>query len=205
MYANQAAFHNPLSRMQALGKNTRPSAAIVSSKGKPLFYPQTGGMIDPQREEIRVGAVLYRFASGSAKLTDAATGGWWVHQKEFDQIFNYAQQKNIAVPMAARMLCCVPPEWSDMGTLIRAIVREPLLAYKGLGNHVVQSVNDGFGAVKMNAQNHIAALRLHQLFIPGLGDVAKVTVDRVFPGALLVERHWKFSKDQANRGWLYLP
>ena len=105
MFANQTAFNNPLSRMQALGKNTRPTAAIVSVKGMPLIYPQTGGMINPQREEIRVGAVLYRFAASSAKLTDAGTGGWWVHKKEFEQISSYAQQKNITLPMAARMLC----------------------------------------------------------------------------------------------------
>lgn len=204
MYANQAAFNNPLSRMQALGKNTRPSAAIVGPDGKPLIYPQTGGMINPQREELRTGATLYRFAAGSAKLTDAATGDWWVHKREFERIFNFAQQKNIAVPMAARLLCCVPPEWSDMGTLIRATVREPLLAYKGLGNHVVQPMNDGLGAVKMTAHNHISELRLHQLFIPGLADVAKTKANQVFPGALVLERHWKFSKDQANRGWIYL-
>lgn len=204
MFANQTAFNNPLSRMQAMGKNTRPTAAFVDTRGKPLIYPQTGGMINPQREEIREGAVLYRFAAGSAKLTDAVTGGWWVHKKEFDQIFSYAQQKGVAVPMAARMLCCVPPEWSDMGTLIRATVREPLLAYKGLGNHVVQPVADGLGSVKMTANNHIAALRLYQLFIPGLSDVAQKTADRVLPGALLVERQWTFSKEDANRGWLYV-
>ncbi len=204
MFANQAAFNNPLSRMQALGKNTRPSAAIVSTSGTPLFFPQTGGMINPQREEIAKDTVLFRFAGGTAKLNDAVTGGWWVHKKEFDQICNYAKQKNITVPMAARMLCCVPPEWSDMGTLVRAIAREPLLAYKGLGNNVSQPTKDGLGNVNMTAHNHIAALRLHQLFIPGLADVAKTTADRVMPGALLVERHWKFSKEEANRGWLYI-
>jgi hypothetical protein len=204
MFANQAAFNDPLSRMQALGKNTRPAAAIVSTSGKPLIYPQTGGMLNPQREEIRTGAVLYRFAGAAVKLPEAATGGWWVHKKEFEQICNYAQQKNIAVPMAARMLCCVPPEWSDMGTLIRATAREPLLAYKGLGNNVSQPMKDGLGNVNMTAHNSIAALRLHQLFIPGLSDVAKTTADRVFPGALLVERHWKFTKEEANRGWLYI-
>lgn len=204
MFANQIAFDNPLSRMQALGKNTRPSAAIVSTSGKPLIYPQTGGMINPQREEIRKGAVLYRFAGGSAKLTDAVTGGWWVHKKEFEQISNYAEQKKVTIPMAARMLCCVPPEWSDMGILVRVTAQEPLLAYKGLGNNVSQPTKDGLGNVNMIAHNHIAALRLYQLFIPGLADVAKVTADRVFPGALLLERHWKFTKEEANRGWLYV-
>jgi hypothetical protein len=204
MFANQAAFNHPFSRMQAMGKNTRPSAAIVSPSGKPLIYPQTGGIINPVREELRVGAVIYRFAGGSAKLNDAVTGGWWVHKKEFEQICNYAEQKKITVPMAARMLCCVPPEWSDMGTLMRATVREPLLAYKGLGNNVSQPTKDGLGNVNMTAHNHIAALRLHQLFIPGLSDVAKATADRVMPGALLVERHWKFTKEEANRGWLYI-
>lgn len=204
MFANQSAFNNPLSRMQAMGKNTRPTAAFVSPQGKPLIYPQTGGMLNPQREEIRVGAVLYRFASSSAKLSDAVTGGWWVHKKEFEQICSFAQQKDITVPMAARMLCCVPPEWSDMGTLLRATAREPLLAYKGLGNNVSQATSDGLGNVNMTAHNHIAALRLYQLFIPGLNEAAQATADRVLPGALLVERHWSFTKEQANRGWLYV-
>jgi hypothetical protein len=204
MFANQTAFNDPKSRMQALGKDTRPAKAIVNLQGQPIIYNQTGGMINPQREELKAGLTLYRFASGALPLAKAVTGGWWVHKKEFEQIVNFAEQKGIAVPMAARMLCCVPPEWSDMGTLVRAVVREPLLAYKGLGNNVSVAVTDGGGNVNMTAHNNIAALRLFQLFIPGLETVAQASADRVVPGALTPEREWKFGKAEANRGWLYV-
>ena len=55
MFANQAAFNNPLSRMQALGMDTRAEKAIVNAMGQPVIYPQTGGMIHPTRFEITQG------------------------------------------------------------------------------------------------------------------------------------------------------
>jgi hypothetical protein len=204
MFANQAAFNDPKSRMQALGQNTKPEMAVVDSRLKPLFYMQTGGMIHPQRDEIKPGAILYRFANAKDGVQRAMTGGWWVHAKEFATIESFAMQKRVSVSMAARILCCVPPEWSDMTLLVRARVSEPLLAYKGLGNNVNTPAPDNLAPVKMTAHNDIAARRLHQLYIPGLYDYAKKTPQQVMPGAMVLEQHWEFSKEEAKKGWIYI-
>ena len=105
--------------------------------------------------------------------------------------------------MAARVLCCVPPEWSDMGLLIRAKVDKPLLAFRGLGNSVSVEHPDGLANVNMQAHNNIAARRLHQLFVPGLEQHAIKTPAQAIPGALGLERIWKISKEQAIGGWIF--
>jgi len=202
MFVNENAFRKPQARMQALGKDTR-GTLLVNAKGRTIAHPQTGGMISPTRHSINRGITLYRFASGNTSLERAATGGWWVAQKEFEKMSNFAQQHDVHVAMAARMLCCVPPEWSDMGLLVRARVNSPILAFRGLGNDVSVKHKDG-GKVNMKAHNSTAARRLHQLFIPGLVEYAGRTPEQVIPGALTLERHWRISERQANAGWIYI-
>ncbi len=202
MFVNQSAFNDPRSRKQAMGVDTRV-AALVDAYGRVVAHPQTGGMISPSRHELHEGAMLYRFASSGVPLDRAVTGGWWVAADEFRKMCNFAQQHNVHVAMASRLLCCVPPEWSDMGLMVRARVNSPLLAYRGLGNNVSIEHQDG-GRVRMQAHNDIAARRLHQLFIPGLVEYAGKTQSQIIPGALTLERHWAISKSQANGGWLYV-
>lgn len=204
MFVNQAAFNDPKSRMQALGQNTRIESAVVDSKMKPLFFMQTGGMIHPQRDEIQAGSILYRFAGLKDGLERAMTGGWWIHAQEFAKVESFAMQNRVSVSMAARILCCVPPEWSDMTLLVRGRAIVPLLAYKGLGNHVNTTASDNLARVKMTAHNDTAARRLHQLYIPGLYDYAKKTPNQVMPGAIALEQHWEFSKEEAKQGWIYI-
>lgn len=202
MFVNEKSFRDPQARMQALGKDTR-IAALVNTSGQTIAHPQTGGMISPTRHAINQGTTLYRFASGNLSLDQAVTGGWWVSSKEFEKICNFAQQHNIHAAMAARMLCCVPPEWSNMGLMVRARVNSPILAYRGLGNNVSVKHPDG-GRVNMQAHNHIEARRLHQLYLPGLVEYAGKTPEQVIPGALTPERLWHISEKQANGGWIYI-
>jgi hypothetical protein len=204
MFANQAVFQNPKSRMQALGMDTRPEKAVVNGRGQPLFYTQTGGIINPQRRELKRGEILYRFVARKTPLDRAVSGGWWVDKIEFAKMERFAQVHGTSIAMAARMLCCVPPEWSDMGKLVRVHVETPVLAFRGLGNHVSIPMEDGLGAVKMTAHNDLASRRLYQLFIPGLYDYAKKTPDRVMPGALVLEQVYEIREQDANKGWLYL-
>ena len=204
MFVNQVAFNNPISRMQAIGTDTRPEKAVVDLKGNPLIRPRTGGMYQPVRYELPAGTILFRFVGQGTPIKNAVTGGWWVEQSQFQIISNFSQKMGIGVALAARLLCCVPPEWSDMGLLIRVKVQEPLLAYRGLGNSVSTPAKDSLGNVEMTAHNDIAARRLYQLFIPGLFDYAKRTPDRKLPGAMVVENQWPIKKEEANKGWLYL-
>lgn len=204
MFVNEREFKKPESRQWAMGVDTRPSSAIVDTKGKVLVRPQTGGMISPMRYEIKPGTVLYRFAAKSTPLNKAITGGWWVEQREFARLESFAQAKGVHVAMASRVLCAVPPEWSDMGLLLKVKVKEPLLAFRGLGNNVVVPKNDGLGDVKMKVDNNNSARRLHQLFVPGLAEFAAKTPHQVMPGALSLENHWKLDTNETRRGWLYV-
>ena len=204
MFANQAAFNNPQSRMQALGMDTRAEKAIVNAQGQPMIYAQTGGMIHPTRYEIAQGSGLYRFGASHVSTERLVTGGWWMDKPCFEKLCRFAQLNNTSVAMAARLYCCVPPEWSDMGQLVRARAVEPLLAYRGLGNDVDIPHPDGKARVRMTAHNNIAARRLHQLFIPGLWEIAKQTPERRIPGALQPVRVFKIRKEDAAKGWLYL-
>lgn len=204
MFVNQAQFNNPKSRMQALGMDTRTEKAVVNLHGQPLFYPQTGGMIHPTRCELAEGTELYRFGASHVSTEQLVTGGWWMEKTSFEKLCRFAQLQNVSIAMAARLFCCVPPEWSDMGQLVRAKVTDSLLAYRGLGNDVNIPHPDGKARVRMTAHNTIASRRLHQLFIPGLWEFAQTTKDRRMPGALQPLRVIKIRKEDAAKGWLYL-
>lgn len=196
-FRNQQAFDDPRSRMVAMGTDLRSSTAITDAKGQVLAYAQTGGMMSPQRFEIAAGTRLFRFGSRNAGPTRVAMGGWWVDQQAFDRIFAFAQVWDLSIGAAMRFLCLVPPEWSDATLLIRARVAAPLLAWRGLAMSVVTPARGGGPHVKLPHQNDIAARRLHQLYIPGLGEPGAA-------GALLVEQDYPLDKQASQRGFLYL-
>ena len=192
-FRNQAAFDDPSSRMMATGVDLRKSNAIVDLRGNVLAYAKTGGVMSPMRFEIPPGSMLYRFGNIGAGVQRIATGSWWLERAGFDTIERFAQVHDLAIGVALRYLCLVPPEWSDVTALIRARATAPLLAWRGLADTVITKANDGGPAVKMPQQNEIAARRVHQLFIPGLD-----------PGALSVEQAFPLDRDASRRGFLYL-
>jgi hypothetical protein len=75
-FANAVAFSDPNSRMEATGVDLNASNAIVDPRGKVLAYAQTGGMLAPQRYEVRSGAKLYRFVGPGQSPHQAARGRW---------------------------------------------------------------------------------------------------------------------------------
>lgn len=195
-FANLSHFEDLSSRLMASGTDLRASNAIVDPKGAVLAYAKTGGMIAPERFELGEGEIVYRFGAADAEPTRIAKGGWWVQRTQFEKLLAFAQAHNLSLGMAVRLLCLLPPEWSDLGILIRARLRRPLLAWRGLGDSVVVRKSDGLGPVRLPHQNEIAARRLYQLFIPGLAELG----DR----ALQVTQHWKLDTAAAKQGWLYL-
>jgi hypothetical protein len=204
MYINAQSFAEPEARLRAAGHDTRPASAVIDHQGKVLFHPRTGGIESPRRHELKRGEVIFRFAGGRSPLCNAITGNWWTEETEFRKLVSFAGDKGVSVAMAARLLCCVPPEWNDMGLLLRARVDEPLLAYRGLPRDVQFQHDDGLGTVRARAHNHIASRRLYQLYIPGLEEVASVRTSRVLPGALHLEQTYKLDTEAAKRGWIYL-
>lgn len=171
-YANGDAFEQAGSRMRAIGTDLSPARAIVDARGNVLAHARTGGMIDPRRHVLGTGSTIYRFGGSRARPEDVARGGWWVEKREFQQLVDFAISHDIHLGLAMRVLCLVPPEWSDAALLVRARVETDLLAWRGLGNSVVTPVGAGRGVVRMPHQNEISARRLHQLYVPGLPDRA---------------------------------
>ena len=193
-FANAIAFNDPASRLEATGCNV--SNPIVDPRGNVLGYVQTGGMLAPQRYELQPGANLYRFAGPGPSPLEAAKGRWWVEQREFEKLLAFAQTHGVGIGVAMRILCLVPPEWNKATLLIRARVVRDLLAWRGLANSVITRMEKPGGLVSLPHQNEIAARRLHQLFIPGLGDA--------MPAPITVENSYSLDIEDSVRGFLYL-
>ncbi|MFV0411431.1 MAG: hypothetical protein ACK5LJ_17565 [Paracoccus sp. (in: a-proteobacteria)] len=197
-FQNQAHFSDPDSFRRAQGVNLNPKTAFTDRKGNVLFYAQTGGIMRPDRHELKPGTSIFRFGSNSDSTAKVAAGSWWIEREEFDKIIRFGEIHGLSVGMAMRALCLVPPEWSDATLLVRANVVEPLLAWRGLGNSVITPADGDGPLVRIPHQNDFAARRLHQLFIPGLYNDAQVR------SALQIEAEFSLSKSEGVRGWVYV-
>jgi hypothetical protein len=195
-FANRAAFEESRSRLIAIGTDLSPARAIVDASGNVLAHARTGGMLDPERYELETGSTIYRFG-GSKAPKDVVKGSWWIEKREFQLLVNFAISNDIYVGLAMRVLCLVPPEWSDATVLLRGRVEQDLLAWRGLGNSVVTPMKGHKGIVRLPHQNEISARRLHQLYIPGLaglGGQPTVSIEDV--------RH--LALRESTLGFLYL-
>lgn len=197
-FANRVAFEQARSRRVAIGTDLSPARAIVDASGAVLAHARTGGMIDPERHVIRTGSTIFRFGGGRAAPRDVAKGGWWLEKREFQQLVNFAISHDIHLGLAMRVLCLVPPEWSDASLLVRARVVHDLLAWRGLGNSVVTPAKGRKGVVRLPHQNQISARRLHQLYIPGLADLDGLQ------SAVSIEDVRHLDPRESSLGFLYL-
>jgi hypothetical protein len=200
-FLNQAAFDDLSSYELATGQDLNAKTSFTDASGKILFRAQTGGIIAPERFEIDEGETLHRFTDGKKDPVAAMAGGWWVERQAFDRIIRFAQLNELTDPMAARILLGVPPEWQDMGTMVRVQVRRPILAWRGLANSVITPHREGGPMVRMLHQNANSERRLNQLFIPGMSDHDGQSLASA---AFLFEGVWRFSKAEAMRGWIYV-
>ena len=202
IFPNQTAFANPDSFRIASGQNHDPKTAFKDADGNVLFYQQTGGMISPQRAEFAKGTTIFRFSAGRGNAVSAMAGGWLVEGDEFERIIRFGKIQGISDAMAARILCGVPPEWSDMGLLVKVTLKEPLLAWRGLANSVIVPHPGGGPQVTMLHQNMNAQRRLYQSYIPGLSSNEKGQT--ISAKAFAFEGEWRFSAGEAMRGWIYI-
>lgn len=196
-FLNQQAFDDPQNWMRAEGVDTDPDKAFVSTNGTALFYARTGGMMNPKRWELAPRDTLYRLGASDAEVPQLMAGSWWIAAAEFSKLLSFAQQHDLGIGMAVRALCLVPPQWSDMGQLIRVSVKRPLLAMRGLGQSVSVAAEDGLGRVEMQHRNDNPARRLHQLFIPGL------RAPGVAKSALAFGNVYALDPAEGMRGWIY--
>jgi len=197
IFANAAAFDAPASRMLALGTDFSPGRALVDGQGRVVAHARTGGMMSPARFALAPGTTIYRFG-GQRSPREIGKGAWWLEKREFEQVINFANAHGIFVGLAMRLLCLVPPEWSDASVLIRARVAQPLLAWRGMANTVVTPAGEGGGVVRMPHQNELSARRVHQLYIPGLKE--RGAVDPL----ISLEHVFRLDPGDSARGFLYL-
>ena len=195
---NARAFENPQMWLWAQGVDTNEDNAVVSTNGQVLFYSKTGGMMKPRRHVLQEGDVIYRFGASGKSVQDLMQGAWWIAQPEMEKLLSFAQQHRVGVGVAVRALALVPPQWSDLGRLIRVRVRRRLLAMRGLGESVHIAPKDELGTVSLTHQNHNPARRLYQLFIPGLSEPG--FTNRVFEFGNVYD----IDPEESIRGFLYL-
>jgi hypothetical protein len=131
-FANAAQFAG--SRPFESASGVSANSAIVDPQGRVIGQVMTGGIIGPRRYELAAGTILFRWGAKNAAPMDIAQREWWIEKLSFEKLLSFANAYEISVGMATRVLCLVPPEWSDLGTLVRAVTRRPFLAYRGLGS-----------------------------------------------------------------------
>jgi hypothetical protein len=198
MFANEAEFDRPASRAAATGINLSPALAIVDPQGRVLAQARTGGMIDPQRYTLWNGTRLFRFGRSKQLPQEVACGNWWLEAREFERLVSFANAHGIYLGLAMRLLCLVPPEWSDATQLVRARAARNLLAWRGLANTVVTPIAGGLGTLRLPHPNEISERRLHQLYIPGLAEQSPIEP------AIAVERAFALDPKTSVEGFLYL-
>jgi hypothetical protein len=198
MFANQAAFDRPESRAAAAGINLSPAQAIVDPQGRVLAHARTGGMIHAERHPLWNGTRLFRFGRSKQSPQEVARGAWWLEAREFERLVSFANAHGIYLGLAMRLLCLVPPEWSDATQLVRGRAACSLLALRGLANTVVTPIAGGLGTLRLPHQNEISARRLHQLYIPGLAQQSSLEP------AIAIERVFALDPKSSVEGFLYL-
>lgn len=125
-FANQYFFDRPDALPVARGMDQ--SSYLYQADGT-VHWIRNGGIVHPVRHEIPTGSRLIRF--GKILPHFALQGGWWLEWAAYKQVETFAVQNKISVQLACRLLCCVPPEWSQMTVVLQVRTIAPLLAYRG--------------------------------------------------------------------------
>ena len=180
-----------------MGVSFSTAQAIVDPQGHVVAHARTGGILDPQRHVLWAGTCLYRFGRSQHTTRQVARGGWWLQVLEFERLVSFANAHSIHLGLAMRLLCLVPPEWSDATQLVRARVARGLLAWRGLANTVITPIAGG-GTLRLPHQNEISARRLHQIYIPGLAEESPIEP------ALAIERVFAIDPKTSIEGFFYL-
>ncbi|UAJ09019.1 hypothetical protein [Polymorphobacter megasporae] len=149
MFANQRFFDAVGTELIAGGQGSYsgPSSPIYGADGLTAGHATNGGIERPQRYVIPLGTRIMRF--GRNILADLVLQGeWWLEEVELNKVVKFAEQKNIGVCTAIRLLCAVPSEWSTLEMMVQAVVVGSLLAYRGPGNSAFIPVAQGRAAVE---------------------------------------------------------
>ncbi|OED37540.1 hypothetical protein AB833_23165 [Chromatiales bacterium (ex Bugula neritina AB1)] len=141
----------------------------------------TGGIFNPRETTLPKNLVYWRFISTSVHNRFGAEAGlqgmWWVTDEDFKQLLHHAVQTDAPLAEVAAKALCIPPEWGDMGYVIRAVLNVHLKAWFGQGKPATAGISVGNPNWDPAIQPAVAGVpglseHLNQLFIPDPGHVS---------------------------------
>jgi hypothetical protein len=166
-FINQAWFDKPEARLEASGANLRsPRSAIMSPSGDVLAYITNGGIINPRRTVLAAGTCMVRLG-GSGLPHIAIAGNWWLDWQQYKLVERFADKRGLPMPVAMRLLACVPPEWNEMTVLLKTRLKVPVLAYTGNSAPVIDRDRRTGTSTYLSGIDDAGGL-IEQLYIPGM-------------------------------------
>jgi hypothetical protein len=175
MAVNANAFTQPHWRVIAGGFDTERWFEDDQGQG-------TGGIANPQPTRLPSGQYYYRFASSQSPRAAQLGGGWWLDFENFNTVRRFAQDNGYTLREAARLMLALPYSWTRVDRLVRALLREPLHAWTGLGKAAQEPATATASAGAKPGQKGTAPptttwiptqyVAVRQLYVPGLQGVA---------------------------------
>lgn len=129
----------------------------------------TSGMIVKREELLTVGRYYYRFAHSMVdgrrqQREQIVSGAWWMSVDTFATIQQRSKRSGTHLSTMARQSLAIARRWrGKVDIVVRAMLREPLLAYVGLGT--IQTFDT------RRDDDHRSWVPAHdaiQIYIPGL-------------------------------------
>lgn len=156
--ANAASFEQPHWRVIARGFDTERWFNDGQAVG-------TGGIANPQPTRLPTGQYYYRFASSASSRHAQRGSGWWLDFENFSLVRRFASEHGYTLREAARLMLALPYAWTRVDLQLRALLREPLRAYTGLGK---PAQGAGKGADRGTRWIPTQQVAVRQLYVPGL-------------------------------------
>jgi hypothetical protein len=137
---------------------------------QPPLAPRTlaaasAGIRNPQEELVAQDELLYRFASSTNPSSAWAAGPWWWRRDDIVKMLAASKKTSLTFGFTARIAGAVQQSWCKMDRLIKAVVKEDLLAYTGRGQTQYREMAPNGMYITLAGWSDVT-----QLFIPGLGE-----------------------------------
>lgn len=192
---NQDWFERPESRLLASGGSPGNSTSeVVSPDGEVLLRITNGGIVSPRAVTVPAGTRIVRLA-GSGLPHIALAGCWWLRWDQYKRVEQVADLRGLSMPVALRLLACVPPEWNEMTVVVQARLKVPLLAWSGVSAPVIRR-NPQIGVNEILSGVDESGIMIEQLYIPGL------TSPDIRHDSLMVEGYGHLPPEQSRAGYI---
>jgi len=137
-----------------------------------------GGISSPQEVKIPKGRVLIRIGhsrdESGAKMPDWVnlTSPWWMTDATFLEIAGRSEDAGTPIAQMVRMKLALTPDFGVCDTLFWVVTKQPLRAWHGRGNPVLEDPDPKVRAAKGRPLGWWGGYEVGQNFIPGLRDWA---------------------------------